>query len=263
MQLMGRAANVRKVTKARTDGAKAKNNGRFAKKIIMAVKAGGVDTTVNRQLAQVIEEAKVANVPKDIIQRNIEKASAATTANFKESVFEFYGHGGAGLLVNVLTDNDNRAAKEVHLAGKKLGLKPATANSVAFKFVKKARIDLQAAVPEDVLLDLCLAAGVEDYEQRTAVNGCPLSPTEEGRGVVYVGVSDMSSLRDALRGRGYQLEARLVQVPLDGFLQMGDEAFEANLAAISAFEALDDVDSVEHNIDMTDDSEEGDGGEGE
>jgi transcriptional/translational regulatory protein YebC/TACO1 len=115
-------------------------------------------------LAQVIADAKVANVPKDIITRNIEKASAAATADFKESVFEFYGHGGVGLLVNVLTDNDNRANADVNLVAKKNLLKAAAANSVRFKFEKKARLDVAAVLSEDRLMEICLESGVDDYD---------------------------------------------------------------------------------------------------
>ena len=153
---MGRAAAVRAATKAKTDGAKAKNNARFAKKIIMAVKAGGADPDKNRALGQVIADAKVANVPKDVVTRNIEKASAAATADFKSSVFEFYGHGGCGLIVNVLTDNDNRAAADVNLVAKKQLLKNAAMNSVLFKFDTKARLNLQKAIEEDQLMEVCL-----------------------------------------------------------------------------------------------------------
>eukprot|EP00981_Chlorochromonas_danica_P011848 scaffold4308_cov162-Ochromonas_danica.AAC.7 len=248
---MGRAAAVRAATKAKTDAFKAKNNGRYAKKIIMAVKAGGPDPVVNRQLAQVIDEAKVANVPRDIIQRNIEKAGAAATADFKESIFEFYGHGGVGLLVNVLTDNDNRAAADIHLVAKKNFLKAATANSVAFKFAKKVRLDLHSVIEEEALMELCLEVGVDDYALHTVPDGSPLSPTEEGRSVVYVDPKDFVAIRDALRGKGLQVETKLASVPLDGFLAISDEDLDSNLAAIAALEALDDVDSVEHNIDMT------------
>ena len=153
---MGRAAAVRAATKAKTDGAKAKNNARFAKKIIMAVKAGGADPDKNRALGQVMADAKVANVPKDVVTRNIEKASAAATADFKSSVFEFYGHGGCGLIVNVLTDNDNRAAADVNLVAKKQALKNAAMNSVLFKFDTKARLNLQKAIEEDQLMEVCL-----------------------------------------------------------------------------------------------------------
>lgn len=252
MQLfMGRAAAVRATTKAKTDSAKAKNNGRFAKKIIMAVKAGGPDPEQNRQLASIIAEAKSANVPKDIITRNIEKAGAATTENYSESLFEFYGHGGVGMLVNVLTDNNNRANADINLVAKKNNLKPAATNSVAFKFDKKARIDVKAVLEEDMLMELCLEAGVDDYELRTEVNGCPLNPSEEGQNCVYVALQDMAALRDALQAKGYELETKLANVPMEGFMSLSDEDFEANMAAIDAFDALDDVDLVEHNIDMT------------
>ena len=249
---MGRAAAVRANTKARTDAAKAKNNGRYAKKIIMAVKAGGPDPESNRQLAQVIAEAKTANVPKDIITRNIEKASAAATADYKESVFEFYGHGGVGLLINVLTDNDNRAAADVNLVAKKNLLKPAAANSVKFKFIKRARLDLQSIIDEETLMELCLENGIDDYDLRTVVNGCPLNPQEEGKSVIYVDLKDMAPMRDSLKLKNFELETKLASVPVDGFSVVSDEEFEANLAAIDAFDALDDVDSIEHNIDMTD-----------
>ena len=153
-----------------------------AKKIVMAVKAGGgTDPEKNRQLGQVIAEAKVNNVPKDVITRNIEKGNAAATVDFKSSIFEFYGHGGVGFLINVLTDNDNRAASEVNLVAKKNILKSAAMNSVNFKFDTKARLSLQTTIDEDALMELCLECGVDDYELRSVVDGCPLSPQEEGK----------------------------------------------------------------------------------
>lgn len=253
---MGRAAAVRAATKSRTDAAKAKNNGRYAKKIIMAVKAGGPDPDINRQLASVISDAKSANVPKDIIARNIEKASAATTMDFKESLFEFYGHGGVGLLVRVLTDNDNRAAADVNLVAKKNSLKTAASNSVAFKFEKKQRLDVGKVIDEDTLMEICLECGVDDYQLRTDIDGCVSSPMEENTSVIYVDLKNMAALRDALTAKGYDISARLMSIPLEGYTALEDADFEANMAAIDAFDALDDVDLVEHNIDMKGDDSE-------
>jgi YebC/PmpR family DNA-binding regulatory protein len=250
---MGRAAAVRAATKARTDGAKAKNNSRFAKKIAMAVKAGGTDPVKNRQLAQVMADAKAANVPKDVVVRNIEKANAAASADYKSSVFEFYGHGGSCLIVNVLTDNDNRASADVNLVAKKNELKGAAKNSVLFKFDTKSRLNLQTMIDEDKLMELCLESGVDDYELRTEVDGSPLNPQEEGKCCVYVDLKDMAAMRDALREKGFELEASLAAVPKEGVVALNDEDFEKNMDAIDAFLALDDVDSVEHNIDMTGD----------
>lgn len=99
-------------------------------------------------------------------------------------------------------------------------------------------------------MELCLNACVDDYDLRTEVDGNPLNPTEEGKSTVYVDMKDMAAMRDALRSAGYQLETSIAAVPKDGAITLSDEDFEANMAAIDAFEALDDVDSVEHNIDM-------------
>lgn len=247
---MGRASNVRKATKTRTDAAKAKNNNRYARKIIIAVKAGGPDPINNRQLAHVIADAKVANVPKDIITRNIESASSASTLDYKESIFEFYGHGGVGLLVFVLTDNDNRAASMVNLVAKKHLLKPAAMNSVKFKFNRKVRFDVQSIIEEDALMELCLENNVDDYTLCTEANGCVSSPIENGHSSIFVNLNDLTSMREALAARKFVSECKLVSVPVDGYVSLDDASFEANLAAIDAFEALDDVDVVEHNIDL-------------
>lgn len=80
---MGRAAAVRAATKAKTDMAKTKNNARYGKKIAIAIKAGGADPLVNRNLAQVIAEAKAAQVPNDVIKRNLDKGSTST-ADYKQ-----------------------------------------------------------------------------------------------------------------------------------------------------------------------------------
>ncbi len=248
---MGRAAAVRAATKARTDGAKAKNNNRFAKKIIMVVKAGGPDPEKNRALAGVIADAKVANVPNDVIKRNIEKASSSSLADYKESLFEFIGFGGVGILVNVLTDNDNRAASDVNLVGKKHSLKPGSKGSVTFNFDKKAKLALNSVIDEEKLMELCLEAGVDDYDLRTEVDGNPTNPGEDGKCVIYVNMQDMAAIRDSLRNAGYQLETSIANIPKDGFITLSEEDFNANVAAIDAFDALDDVDSVETNIDFT------------
>jgi len=260
---MGRAAAVRAATKAKTDAAKAKNNNRYAKKIIQAVKAGGPDPVINRMLATVIQEAKTSNVPNDVIDRNIKKASDANTANYKESLFEFYGHGGVGIIVNVLTDNDNRAASDVALVAKKNALKPATGGSVIFNFDKKARLDVSSPAPadkkvaaapsltEDSVMELCLESGVDDYDFRGTADGSQFNPADEGSSVVYVSMSDLSNMRDALAKAGYKVEASLRNLPKEGCVAVADDVFDLNMKAFDAFEELDDVDLVEHNMDLT------------
>lgn len=105
---------------------------------------------------------------------------------------------------------------------------------------------------EDKLMELCLEHGVDDYDFRTVVDGSPFNPEVEGKSAIYVAMGDMVALRDALRGVGYIVETSLRNIPKDGCVDVSDEDFEKNMAAIDAFDELDDVDSVEHNIDMVD-----------
>eukprot|EP01035_Chromulina_nebulosa_P021328 gene21328-27634_t len=249
---MGRAAAVRANTKARTDGAKAKTYNRFAKAIINVVKAGGPDPVVNRNLAVVLADAKAANVPNDVIKRNIDKASSSATAAFKESLFEFIGPGGSYILVNVQTDNDNRASSDVNLVGKKQILKSGSKGSVLFNFHKKARLDITGLIDEDKLMELCIENDINDYELRNQANGNPNDPSIEGNSVVYVDLKDMAVTRDCLRNNGYVLETSIFHIPKEGYIELNDNDFNQNIIAIDAFLALDDVDSVEHNINLID-----------
>ena len=82
--------------------------------------------------------------------------------DFKSSVFEFYGHGGVGFLVNVLTDNDNRAFKDISFVAKGRNIKQAAANSVAFKFDTKARLSVQSVIDEVSGSDYILPSSTTD-----------------------------------------------------------------------------------------------------
>ena len=93
----------------------------IGKKVVVAVKAGGDDPNGNLQLAKVLAEANSLNVPKDVIQRNIKKAMDPVTADYKELTYEAYGVGGVGMIINCLSDNNNRATADVNMIVKKNG----------------------------------------------------------------------------------------------------------------------------------------------
>jgi YebC/PmpR family DNA-binding regulatory protein len=249
---MGRAAAVRAATKSKTDAAKAKNNNRFAKKIIMVVKAAGPDPEQNRALAATIKEAKASDVPMDVIKRNIVKAADKTQADYSESLFEFVGAAGINFLVNVVTDNGNRAANDINLVGKKTEFKAGSKGSVAFNFDRKSRIDVNAVLEEDAVLELCLEAGVDDFDLRTRVTGNPTDPSEEGKSVVFCNTDDMVKLRDALSEVGFECSTRLTYVPKAGYRGVqNEEDFQRNLDAIAKFEECDDCDCVDHDMDLS------------
>ncbi|CAM9773683.1 unnamed protein product, partial [Hapterophycus canaliculatus] len=147
--MMGRrAAKIAKV-KGREDAKRGKAFARIGKKIIMAVKAGGPNEDTNKQLADTIKEAKHNSVPKDNIARAIKRAVDGSQGDFKEVVYEAYGHGGTGMVITALTDNVNRAIAEVKTVWRKQGLKQAAQGSVLFQFEKRGRVEIQGEVDEE------------------------------------------------------------------------------------------------------------------
>lgn len=239
---MGRAAAVRAATKSKTDAKKAKINAVFGKKIIMAVKQGGSpDPVANRQLADVIKQAKANSVPVDNITRAIKRASEGSTGDFKESTFEAYGFGGASLVINVLTDNNNRATSDVRAAVNKRDGKIAEPGSVLFMYDFKGVIEVNQELDEEAVLEAAIEAGCEDYE---------LLPGDiEGTSVIYSDPKESSAMVDAVRSISSEAEIKLTLKYISKApVECSDDDFEKNMEIIDALEELDDVDSVVHNM---------------
>jgi YebC/PmpR family DNA-binding regulatory protein len=159
---MGRAAAVRASTKAKTDGKKAKINASFGKKIIMAVKEGGsADPNANRALFDVMKQAKANSVPIDNVNRAIKKATEGNVGDFKESTYEAYGFGGASMVINVLTDNNNRASSDIRLVVNKRDGKIAEPGSVLFMYERRGKIEVNVVLNEELVLEAAIEAGCQ------------------------------------------------------------------------------------------------------
>mmetsp|Transcript_36466 Transcript_36466/g.41605 ORF Transcript_36466/g.41605 Transcript_36466/m.41605 type:complete len:276 (-) Transcript_36466:62-889(-) len=238
---MGRAAAVRALTKGKTDLKKTKTNALYGKKIIMAVKEGGSPSLdSNRKLAEVVKQAKQNNVPADNIARAIKKASQADTANFAESTFEAYGIGGASMVINVLSDNPNRANADVKYAVGKNHGKIAESGSVLFMYDRKGKIDVpNAVVDEEALLDAAIEADIDDFL---------LEEVEENSSAVLVEPSDAAKMFEVVKGMGYDEAKMSLTWITKAPVECNNEDFEANMVIIDKLEELDDVDSVEHNM---------------
>src|ERR1700722_16055372 len=156
-------ANI-KHKKERSDKQKGKLFSRMAKEIISSVRIGGPDPKNNPRLKLAIQKAKIANFPNDNIERNIKKASSADQANYESITYEIYGHGGVGLIIEVMTDNKNRAASEMRIATSKRGGTIANPGSVAFNFERKGVIQIEKrGQEEEKLLNAAIDAGAEDF----------------------------------------------------------------------------------------------------
>lgn len=239
---MGRAAAVRANTKAKTDMKKTKTNALFGKKIIMAVKEGGSpDPQANRMLFDVIKQAKANSVPVDNITRAMKRATEGSQGDFKESTFEAYGFGGCSMIINVLSDNNNRAVSDVKQAVNRREGKIAEPGSVMFLYDRKGRVDVPAELDEESLLEAAIEAGCDDYE---------LVPGDEpGTTIVYTDPKEAGMMLDAVHALGHDEGVKISLVYLTKApVECTDEDFDKNMEIIDALEALDDVDCVEHNM---------------
>jgi transcriptional/translational regulatory protein YebC/TACO1 len=200
-------------------------------------------------------DTKAANAPKEVILRNLEKGNKGQSKDdYKEFTYEYYGSGGIGILVNVITDNDRRAMNEICRALSKhsSGIRMAPKNAVSFKFKKKAKFLVNPVVNEDDLLNPCLENNINDYQLYTEfiAEDHPFSPSEEGHLMILTDVKDMGILRDKLREKGHETEVKFVNIPIRGYQQIAEIAKEINLKANEALEDVEDVDTVEHDIDL-------------
>jgi len=245
--MMGRKFENNKLKMAKTALAYAKKASYIGKKVVVAVKAGGDDPSSNLQLAKVLAEANSLNVPKDVIQRNIKKAMDPVTADYKELTYEAYGVGGVGMIINCLSDNNNRASADVAMIVKKGGCNMASSGSVIFNFARKGRLALMKKVDEEELLELAIEAGVEGDVSLEEPDPEGRNDGDEVKSVVLTEAAELGVVQNALQEAGYECNGELVHVP-NTLITCSDEDAEVNYATIDKLEELDDVTNVEHNM---------------
>jgi YebC/PmpR family DNA-binding regulatory protein len=152
--------------KGAQDKKRAKIFTRCVKEIIIATKGGMADPAMNPRLRTAIAAARAENVPKDKIEAAIKRGSGETEGeSYEEMRYEGYGPGGVAVIVEVLTDNRNRAASEVRTAFSKNGGNLGESGSVAFMFDRKGQITYAPDVAdEETMLEAAIEAGAEDCE---------------------------------------------------------------------------------------------------
>lgn len=203
---------------------------------------GGTDPVMNPSLAMAIEKARAANMPKDNIQRSIDRVADKNAAQLEEITYEGYGPGGVGIIVETATDNKNRTYPEVRTALTKNGGTMADAGSVAFQFTRKGVIRV-AATGEDALLTI-LDAGAEDAVE------------EDGEMIVYTDMKELAKVRTALVGAGLTVtDAELQYVANNDVLVDDSDTARKLLKVLDALDDVDDVVNVHTNADITADVE--------
>lgn len=213
---------------------------KFIKEISIAARMGGGDPNANPRLRTAILKARAANMPKDNIERAIKKGTGELGgAVYEEKLYEGYGAGGVAILVEVLTDNNNRAAANVRNIFSKSGGNLGATGSVAYMFNRKGVIEYDAeAVNEDEIMEVALEAGAEDI-----VN-------EDGVITVTTDPSAFESVLEVLQNKGFEsVSAEVAMVP-DMYSAVDMETAAKVQKLIDRLEEDDDVQNVYTNADF-------------
>ena len=213
---------------------------KFIKEISIAARMGGGDPASNPRLRTAILKARAANMPKDNIERAIKKGTGELGgASYEEKLYEGYGPGGVAILVEVLTDNNNRAAANVRNIFSKSGGNLGATGSVAYMFNRKGVIEYDAeVVSEDEVMDVALEAGADDIV------------TEDGIITVTTDPANFESVLEVLQGKGYEsVSAEVAMVP-DMYSAVDNETAAKVQKLIDRLEEDDDVQNVYTNADF-------------
>ncbi len=235
---MGRAFEYRKAKKMARWGKMAVTFTRIGKEISMAVKSGGPNPETNTRLRLAIQNAKVANMPKDNVDRAIKKASSKEDKDFDEILYEGFGPHGVAFLVETATDNTNRTVANVRSHFNKCGGALGNSGSVEFLFEHKAffTIDISGRDIEEVELEL-IDAGLEEIGN------------EEGESYVQVGFTDFGKMQQTLDSLNIPiLSSEKERIPMTYKEDLSEEQRADIEKLIERLEEDEDVQAVFHNM---------------
>jgi YebC/PmpR family DNA-binding regulatory protein len=229
-------ANI-KHKKAATDAKRGKIWTRLIKEITVAARMGGGDINANPRLRLAVDKAADANMPKDNVNRAIQRGTGGLEgANYEEIRYEGYGINGAAIIVDCMTDNRVRTVAEVRHAFSKFGGNMGTEGSVAFLFKHCGQFLFAPGTDEDKLMEAALEAGAED-----------VVTDEEGGIEVLCAPHDFSAVKDALEKAGFKAEvAEIIMKPSTETVFTGEDAQKMQ-KLLDALENLDDVQEVYTN----------------
>ncbi|ONK70052.1 uncharacterized protein A4U43_C05F29750 [Asparagus officinalis] len=225
---------------------KMKRNSKIGKEIVSAIKKGGTNPTSNTILAAVLEKARELDVPKEIVDRNIKKASEKGQEDFIDKFYEVYGFGGVGMVVAASTDKVTRTIADVRGVVKDCGAKLADPGSILFKFRRARVVNVKAIdADKDQILGIALDAGAEDVIEPTVYDDDSVEDRSESYYKIVSPAENYSDILTKLREQGVAFEPDngFELLPLNA-IEVDDEAVDLNKDLMSKLLELDDVDAV-------------------
>ncbi|HOX19222.1 MAG TPA: YebC/PmpR family DNA-binding transcriptional regulator [Spirochaetales bacterium] len=219
---------------------------KLIKEISIAARMGGGDPDTNARLRTAILKARSSNMPKDNIDRAIKKGTGELgAAVYEELVYEAYAPGGVAFLIEVLTDNKNRAAAEVRNLLTRAGGSLATSNAVLRLFDRKGVISLDGEkYGEDAVMEVALEAGADDIQN------------EDGEIVVYTAPDAFEAVLNAINEKGMETDGAEVSMVPATWVDVDKDAGGKLQKLIDKLEENDDVQNVYHNANIPEDIDE-------
>lgn len=228
-------ANI-KHRKGAQDKARGKAFGKFSKAIMIAAREGGGDPDTNLKLRYAVDKARAGNMPKDVIERAIKKATGELgDVQYEEIMYEGYGPAGVAVMCEVLTDNRNRTAPEMRRLFSVSGGNLAAPGAVTYMFDRRGMIAVEG-VPFDEVFEVAVEVGADDVTQEDEnMVGVTTDPTE------------FTAVAEALRAKGWELTtAEIAWIPQNMVTPPADDVSKIE-TLLAKLEDHDDVQSVYHN----------------
>jgi YebC/PmpR family DNA-binding regulatory protein len=214
---------------------------KLSREITVAAKMGVPDPDMNARLRAAVNAAKAQSVPKDNIQRSIDKASGADAENYEEIRYEGFGPGGVSLVVEALTDNRNRTATNVRTAFSKNGGNLGASGSVTHGFERLGLIEYPASTGDaEKVFEAAIEAGAEDVE------------SDEAGHEIWTAVDDLHGVARALESALGEAESVKLAWRAQTPVEVGEGDAEQLLKLVDTLEEDDDVQTVWGNHEIPD-----------
>jgi len=229
-----------KHVKAKVDAQRGRVFTRLIKEITLAARTGGGDENANARLRKAIQDAKAANMPASNIDRAIKKGTGELEGvHYEEVTYEGYGPGGAAIILEVVTDNRNRAVADIRHLFSKHGGTMAESGAVTWMFEKKGIFTVATeGHSEDELLEIVLDAGGEDLKYDPESSDILSAP------------GDFESVKSAIEGKGLRLEKAEIGMYPKNVVKVEGKDAQQLLRLMDAVEDHDDVQHVYSNFDI-------------
>lgn len=236
-------ANI-KHKKGKMDALRGKVTTKIGRELTVAARLGGADPTGNMRLKLALQKAKENNIPKDNIQRAIQKGLGSLDgSSYEELVYEGYGPAGVAVMVEVMTDNRNRTAADVRHLFSKYGGNLGESGCVSWMFNKKGLfvIEKESSIAEEELMMLSLEAGADDFK------------VEEDEFEIIVDPALFYQFQETLEKNNIKTSvAEVTMIPETTVTLTGDDATKM-MKLMDALEEHDDVQEVYANFDIPED----------